>query len=118
MAYYLLGFTAAITPILVPWVNIVMKDDAEARAFTTGAMLTFGWAIFSFYPIAVFPVLEAPRWKKGYSVEVFFVSMVWILFMLGQYLHRRDEKRKEAGASWAPDEEKMADDVMQVEGKS
>ncbi len=38
---FLLGFTAAVTPILVPWVNIVMKDDAEARAFTTGAMVSF-----------------------------------------------------------------------------
>jgi hypothetical protein len=54
----LLGFTAGVTPILFPWVNIVMKDDNEARAFTTGAMLTFGFAVYSFYPITVFPVVE------------------------------------------------------------
>ncbi|KEF62305.1 uncharacterized protein A1O9_00277, partial [Exophiala aquamarina CBS 119918] len=35
--YYLLGVSAAITPILLPWVNVVMKDDAEARAATIGA---------------------------------------------------------------------------------
>jgi hypothetical protein len=56
-----------------------MKDDNEARAFTTGAMvgssssspspsranaecclfqMTFGWVFFSFYPITVFPKLE------------------------------------------------------------
>ena len=40
-AYFLLGFTAAVTPILIPWVNIIMKDDAEARAFTTGAMVKY-----------------------------------------------------------------------------
>jgi hypothetical protein len=39
-AFYLFGFTAVITPILIPWVNMVMKDDAEARAFTTGAMVS------------------------------------------------------------------------------
>lgn len=38
-AYYVLGFTAAVTPILFPWVNIIMKDNAEARAITTGAMV-------------------------------------------------------------------------------
>ncbi|KAK0118396.1 hypothetical protein ONS95_012685 [Cadophora gregata] len=113
-AYFLLGFTAAVTPILIPWVNIIMKDDAEARAFTTGAMLTFGWGIYSFYPIAVFPVLEAPRWKKGYAVEVVFVSMVYILFILGQYLQRRDEK-KNGAAVMVVDEEKLGDDSTHIE---
>lgn len=42
--YYLLGFTAVVTPILIPWVNIIMKDDAEARAFTTGAMVNLAYA--------------------------------------------------------------------------
>lgn len=35
----MLGFTSCVTPILFPWVNMIMKDDAEARAFTTGAMV-------------------------------------------------------------------------------
>ena len=58
VANLLLGFTAGVTPILFPWVNIVMKDDNEARAFTSGAMLTFGFGVYSFYPITVFPVIE------------------------------------------------------------
>ncbi|KAH8819893.1 major facilitator superfamily domain-containing protein [Xylogone sp. PMI_703] len=92
-ANLLLGLTSAVTPILFPWVNIVMKDDAEARAFTTGAMMTVGWAFFSFYPITVFPVLEAPKWKKGYIVNTVFVCTYWTIFMLGQFLHRRDVKK-------------------------
>jgi hypothetical protein len=39
-AYYILGMTSCVTPILFPWVNIVMKDDNEARSFTTGAMVS------------------------------------------------------------------------------
>lgn len=68
---------SALPPIIVPWVNIAMKDDAEARAVTTGAMvsleewqsyiqkiaddasqISFGTAVSAFYPITVFPVLE------------------------------------------------------------
>ena len=56
--YYLLGVSAAITPILMPFINMALMDDAEARAITVGAMLTAGWAVFSFYPITVFPVIE------------------------------------------------------------
>lgn len=40
ISWYLLGVSAAVTPILVPWVNMVMKDDNEARAFTVGAMVS------------------------------------------------------------------------------
>lgn len=72
----MLGLNSCVTPVLFPWVNMVMKDDSEARAFTTGAMvcsspshyrtmadecflqMTFGWVFFSFWPITVFPVLE------------------------------------------------------------
>lgn len=56
-AYYALGMTSCVTPILFPWVNIVMKDDNEARSFTTGAMVSspfsflflFFFSFFSFY---------------------------------------------------------------------
>jgi hypothetical protein len=36
--YYLLGMTSCVTPILFPWANMLMKDDNEARSFTTGAV--------------------------------------------------------------------------------
>jgi hypothetical protein len=51
--YYLLGSTSAVTPILFPWVNVIMKDDNEARAFTTGAMVSSpvrAMASESYYP--------------------------------------------------------------------
>ncbi|KAJ5455840.1 uncharacterized protein N7458_004104 [Penicillium daleae] len=95
-AYYLLGMTSCITPILFPWVNMIMKDDAEARAFTTGAMMTCGWIFFSFYPITAFPVLEAPKWRKGFIVNTALTVIYWCLFMLGQYLWMRELKRRQS----------------------
>ncbi|CAG8950421.1 hypothetical protein HYFRA_00006915 [Hymenoscyphus fraxineus] len=92
-AYYFMGLTSAVTPILFPWVNLIMKDDAEARAFTTGSMMMIGWAFFSFYPITVFPVVEAPKWRKGYTVNIVFCGIYWAIFMLGQYLYSKDRKK-------------------------
>ncbi|KAK6217141.1 vitamin h transporter [Colletotrichum tabaci] len=92
--YYLLGLTSCMTPILFPWIQMIMKDDNEARSFTTGAMMTIGWAFFSFYPITVFPILEAPRWSKGYTVNIVFIICYWTIFMIGQYLWRREEQNK------------------------
>ncbi|PGH14931.1 hypothetical protein AJ80_05744 [Polytolypa hystricis UAMH7299] len=117
-SYYLLGVSAAVTPILVPWVNMSMKDDAEARAFTVGAMLTFGWAIFSIYPFVVFPVLEAPRWRKGYIVTFTFVMSSWIIFLIGVCLQRRDDKKKAKEQTRIDDEQKISGMTNHVEIKA
>lgn len=82
--------TSCVTPILFPWANMLMKDDNEARSFTTGAMMTIGWAFFSFYPITVFPILEAPQWTKGFTVNIVFIVSYWTIFLIGQYLWRRE----------------------------
>ncbi|KAI6500956.1 hypothetical protein MCOR08_001802 [Pyricularia oryzae] len=95
-AYYLLGISAAITPILVPTVNYWLKDSAEARAVCTGSMLTFGFAIQSFYPITVFPVVEAPQWKKGYIVNFCFIVGCWASLCTGFYMYNRHQKSLEA----------------------
>jgi hypothetical protein len=61
---------------------MLMKDDNEARSFTTGAMMTIGWIFFSFYPITVFPILEAPQRMKGFTVNIVFILCYWALFMV------------------------------------
>jgi hypothetical protein len=55
----------------------------------------------------------APRWKRGYTVTIIFVSMVWILFMVGTYLNKRDIRRSEALK--ARDEERTDDEVSSME---
>ena len=52
----------------------------------------------------------APRWTRGYSVEIVFVCIVWILFMLGTWLNRKDEQK--AGARAADVE--RTDEVSEV----
>lgn len=94
--------------------------------------LTAGWAVYSFYPIVVFPVIEgmslrptdnpmlitapAPRWTKGYSVNIAFVFFTWFFFIVGQYLYRKDEKKRElrAIAQTTKDEE----DGMNISDKA
>lgn len=80
----------------MPFINMALRDDAEARAVTVGAMLTAGWAVFSFYPITVFPIVQGPRWTRGYSVNICFIIGCWSTFLLMQYLYKRSEAKKEA----------------------
>lgn len=115
-SYYLFGVSAAVTPILIPTVNHWFKDNAEARAFCTGSMLTLGFAVSAWYPLVVFPVVEAPRWKKGYIVNFFFILGCWSCLTLGFFLYNRQEKREKAARQ---DEElvikEKGDDVRHVE---
>ena len=37
----------------------------------------------------------APRWTKGYSVNIAFVFFTWFFFLVGQYFYRKDEKKRE-----------------------
>jgi hypothetical protein len=55
--------------------------------------MTVGWAFFSFWPITMFPVLEGPQWKRGFIANVVLTVAFWALFMLGQFLWKRDQKR-------------------------
>ncbi|KAK6215238.1 vitamin H transporter [Colletotrichum tabaci] len=114
-AYYLFGVSAAVTPILVPTVNYWMKDSAEARAFCTGSMLTFGFAVSSFYPIVVFPVIESPRWKKGYIVNFLFILGCWFFLSLGFFLIRREEKRQKESRALLDEEHLKGGDVKHVD---
>ncbi|KAM0334981.1 hypothetical protein ACHAQA_000015 [Verticillium albo-atrum] len=110
VAFYLFGMSAAITPILVPSVNWWLKDSAEARAFFNGSMITLGFAINSFYPLVAFPVVEAPRWKKGYIVNFFFILGSWSLLTIGYLIHRRWERRQKLAAA-ALDEDNLKAEV-------
>lgn len=78
----------------MPFINMALRDDAEARAVTVGAMLTSGWAVFSFYPITVFPIVEGPQWTKGYSVNIAFICGCWGMFLFMQYMYRKSERKK------------------------
>jgi hypothetical protein len=78
--------------------------------------MTLGWAFFSFYPITVFPVLEAPRWLKGFTVNTCLTVAFWSLFMLGQYLWRRDQKLNRYPTTYEDDsEEALKNNSIQVE---
>lgn len=96
----------------MPFINMALRDDAEARAVTVGGMLTAGWAVFSFYPIAVFPVVEAPRWTKGYAVNICFVVGCWVCFLVMQYLYKKSENKKQQhfiGAATRDEEDSLSD---------
>lgn len=66
-----------------------------------------GFAVNSFYPLVAFPVVEAPRWKKGYIVNFFFILGSWTLLTIGYLVHGRWERRQKRAAEAALDEDNL-----------
>lgn len=76
-----------------------------------------GFAINSFYPLVAFPVIEAPRWRKGYIVNFFFILGAWAFLTTGYMLHKRWEKQqkiREAEAALDVDDIKGEESVKHV----
>ena len=54
--------------------------------------MTVGWSFFTWYNVVAFPITEGPRWTKGFSANVALTCCYITLFMIGQFLWRRDIK--------------------------
>ncbi|KAH6721018.1 major facilitator superfamily domain-containing protein [Leptodontidium sp. 2 PMI_412] len=89
-AWFLMGFNSCMTPMIFPFIHLIMKDDNEARAFTTGAMMTIGWAFFSWYNVVVFPVTESPRFARGFTASICLITIYMSLFIVGYIFWQRD----------------------------
>ncbi|KAF2140988.1 uncharacterized protein K452DRAFT_299053 [Aplosporella prunicola CBS 121167] len=97
VAWYALGLQGCASPILYSTVNLVLKDDAEERALTVGAMMAFGYSFNIWVPLLLFPTAGswgAPRWKAGWPATIAFYTLLWIGFIVVIYLHRRDTRNQ------------------------
>jgi preprotein translocase subunit YajC len=57
--------------------------------------------------------VEAPKWRKGYIVNFFFILGCWTFFLIGYFLYKRQEKRE---MNRQQDEEVLkGEDVRHVE---
>lgn len=64
----------------------------------------------------MFPILEAPQWTKGYTVNIVFILCYWALFLVGQYLWRREEQSKKYDINENTGEDELQKpDTVQVE---
>ncbi|KAK7757371.1 hypothetical protein SLS62_000383 [Diatrype stigma] len=96
VAYYVLGMSGCLSPILYSTVNTVVKGDSEERALIMGSMMTFGYSFNIWVPLLLFPTVGpngAPRWRIGWPVSLVFRLLLWAGFILVLLLYRRDSKR-------------------------
>ncbi|KAJ5914160.1 MFS general substrate transporter [Penicillium tannophilum] len=95
-AWYFLGLSGCLSPILYSTVNTIVKDDSEERALILGSMMTFGYSFQIWVPLLVFPTsghYGAPQWIKGWPVAFVFYFMLWAGFITALVIYRRDQRK-------------------------
>ncbi|KAF2085148.1 MFS general substrate transporter [Saccharata proteae CBS 121410] len=93
VAWYALGLQGCASPILYSTVNTILKDDAEERALTVGAMMSFGYSFNIWVPLLLYPTAGprgAPRWVAGWPATIAFYALLWVGFIVALTLYRRE----------------------------
>ena len=60
----------SLSPVNYSIANLACAADAEERAFVISSMLAIGTAFNSWVPLSAFPTKQAPRYFRGYVLEV------------------------------------------------
>jgi ACS family pantothenate transporter-like MFS transporter len=85
-AYFISRAAVPYGPLSMSWANEICGADAEERAVVLGVMNASGYAVNAWLPLLTYPVVEAPRFKRGFCFSVgafgvqFFVTglVAWL----------------------------------------
>lgn len=94
----------ALSPLVYSWANITCANDAEERAFVLSTMLAVGTAFVVWVPLLTFKTLEAPRFFKGYVMQIVMQPIFFGFTLLLFFIDRWDTKKKAKEASLRSDE--------------
>jgi len=82
----------SLSPIIYSWANIICAGDAEERAFIISSMLAIGTAFSAWVPLLAWATVEAPRYFKGYTLQLVLQPVYFLATVLVFYMVRRARK--------------------------
>jgi ACS family pantothenate transporter-like MFS transporter len=81
-------------PLAMSWANEICGADAEERAAVLGIMNASGYAVNTWLPLLTYPVIEAPRFKRGFIWSSVALLAQFGITALVAFLQRRENRRK------------------------
>lgn len=81
VSYLFAGLDGPLSPIYMSWANILCFEDSQVRALTIAIMNSCGAAGTTLIQQFLYPVTDAPKYKKGFPASLgFIVGMcVWVV---------------------------------------
>jgi MFS transporter, ACS family, pantothenate transporter len=79
-------------PLAMSWTNEICGGDAEERAVVLEVMNASGYAVNAWLPLLTYPVVDAPRFRRGFTYSTLAFLAQFGVTGLVTFLRRRDKK--------------------------
>lgn len=93
-SYFMSRAAVPYGPLSMSWANEICGADAEERAIVLGIMNASGYAFNAWLPLLTYPVLDAPRFKKGFIYTTCAFVAQFLITWTVWWLWRREGKQK------------------------
>jgi MFS transporter, ACS family, pantothenate transporter len=92
IAFFIHKAAVPFGPLAMSWGNEFCGGDAEERAVVLGVMNASGYAVNTWLPLLTFPVVDAPRFRKGFTYSTMAFLAQFGVTVLVSFLQKRDRK--------------------------
>lgn len=85
VSYLFAGTDGPLSPIYMSWANILCSNDPQLRALTIAVMNSCGAALTTVIQQFLYPVTDAPKYKKGFPASLGFIGgmCIWVFVVRG-----------------------------------
>ncbi|KAF4310335.1 putative mfs general substrate transporter protein [Botryosphaeria dothidea] len=94
LSYLLASLDGPLSPLYLAWANILCSSDKQVRALTLACMNSFGAAVTTLIQQFLYPVTDAPEYRKGFPVSLACVCAMSGYVFVVRGLELREERRK------------------------
>jgi ACS family pantothenate transporter-like MFS transporter len=110
VSYLFAGTDGPLSPIYMSWANILCSRDSQLRALTIAIMNSCGAALTTIIQQFLYPVTDAPKYKKGFPASLgFIVGMCGWVFVV-RYFELRALREKIEGRDGGSEEAVSGDE--------
>lgn len=89
------GLDGPLSPIFMAWANILCSNDSQLRALTIAIMNSSGAALTTVIQQFLYPVIDAPKYRKGFPASLSFIGGMCIWVFVVRRFEIRAMKQKE-----------------------
>ncbi|KAI9731234.1 MAG: hypothetical protein M1834_005427 [Cirrosporium novae-zelandiae] len=94
VSYLFASLDGPLSPIYMTWANILCSNDSQVRALTIAAMNSCGSALTTVIQQFLYPVTDAPKYRKGFPASLGFVAGMCIWVFVVRYFELMAVRKK------------------------
>ncbi|KAJ9142998.1 MFS general substrate transporter [Pleurostoma richardsiae] len=95
VSYMFAGLDGPLSPIYYAWANILTSGDTQVRALSLAVMNSFGAALTTVIQQFLYPVTDAPEYRKGFKASLGFICGMCVWVVVVRLFEIRTQRDKE-----------------------